>query len=94
MSYLSGVRSNQDLELQDPDRHILLQLGYTEKLSKNVRIRRRAVKKAIRKDSFDSVYRKMEDLKGTLDTEYKNQRLQEDMNWLKSNSHRFKQSIF
>jgi len=81
-------------ELEDPNKHQLLRCGYVELLSKNVRIRRKAIKKAIRKDSFDSVWRKMEDLEDTLGRDYKEQRLQEDKNWLKSNSQRFYQSIF
>ena len=94
MSLLTGSRTTPEIEDKDPDLHILLQLNYTEKLSKNVRVRRTAVKKAIRKDSFNSVYRKMEKMEDTLGQDYKNTRLKEDMNWLKSNSHRFNQTIF
>lgn len=94
MNLISGTRSDLELERQDPDLHILLRYGYTKKLSKNVRIRRITIKKAIRKDCFDSVYRKMETLQDTLSKDYKEQRLKEDMNWLKSNCQRFHQSIF
>lgn len=94
MSLISGTRSDLELERQDPDLHVLLRYGYPQKLSKNVRIRRMTIKKAIRKDCFDSVYRKMEDLENTLSKEYKEDRLREDMNWLKSNCQRFHQSIF
>lgn len=79
---------------EDPEKHQLLNSGYVDLLQKNVRIRRKAIKRAIRKDSFDSVYKKMESLEDTLGREYKKQRLREDMNWLKSNSQRFYQSIF
>jgi len=52
------------------------------------------IKKSIRKTSFDSVWNKMEDLQDTLSKDYKERRLKEDMNWLKSNCQRFHQSIF
>jgi len=94
MSLISGPRRDLELERQDPDLHILLRYGYPKKLSKNVRIRRMTIKKSIRKTSFDSVWHKMEDLQDTLSKDYKERRLKEDMNWLKSNCQRFHQSIF
>jgi len=74
--------------------HILEKYGYTEILSENVRKRRTLIKKAIRKDSFNSVYYKLEDLKNQIDKEYKKERLRGDMNWLKSTSERYNQTIF
>lgn len=85
---------SEPVKIEDPDKHELLRQGYIDKLPKNVRIRRKAIEKAILKDCYDSVYRKMETLQDTLGRDYKEQRLQEDMNWLKSNSHRYIQSIF
>ena len=94
MSYLTGTGSKVKIDTEKPGEHILSRTGYTEKLSKNVRIRRRAIKKSIRKTSFNSVYRKIEDLQQEVSKDYKERRLREDLNWLKSNSQRFDQSIF
>lgn len=91
---LDQSKTKTDISKKQEIGHILERYGYTEILSENVRKRRTLIKKAIRKDSFNSVYYKLEALEKEIGKEYKKERLRGDMNWLKSTSQRYNQTIF
>jgi len=96
MELTRSLDQNKDNDISKKQElgHILDRYGYKEVISENVRKRRTLIKKAIRKDSFNSVYFKLEALEEEIKKEYKKERIRGDMNWLKSNSHRYNQTIF